>query len=410
MKAIKTTILAAFALAGDLCLGALALVRALVFGGVSFLRDLWAQYLPFGQALFLLGLCATVIDASVAAAYGAETTKLHAAGFALVAVAWCLLPDVAVTEARKKNYGGAVTMCVGSFFMGLVALQSHIGYGGSIRKAQMQQTNFQHAKAGAVQSLADSEGVNLQMWRDTLAEQKATRAKLRTGNPFVTTIKADALRAELKTITERMAAEEAGQRGRNKGRGKAFEGLQDQEKGLRERIAVVEKEDTLSASIISLEEKIAATQRVLDAKTATVAATGYDSNAIVNQNDILVSLVMFARGEWGNAAIQPTAVQREVANTAVTGFNSIGFLIAGPLLVVAAGFYRVFGAAGLGGGVHVPMAAAGGSGGAPAAPQAPSQPGPSMTAVNDRRLAVQAKLLGMRQSRVDGGLILNRAA
>ena len=56
MKAIKTTILAAFALAGDLCLGALALVRALVFGGVSFIRDLWAQYLPFGQALFLLFL------------------------------------------------------------------------------------------------------------------------------------------------------------------------------------------------------------------------------------------------------------------------------------------------------------------------------------------------------------------
>ena len=306
----------------------------------TFMSTQWRQYNQLGQMLFVFAVLAIAVDAGVAYKYGWSMTWLHGVGFAIVAIAFCLLPDVAVTEWRKGNKAGSIPVAVCAVILGLVALQSHIGYGGGVRLKEMQQTGFQHAKASDVRDLAKSEAVNLDMWRKRLADKQAEYASLKEAAPWAATAKADGLKAELESIRERMAAEERGQRGRKAGRGAEFERLQNRANDLTARIASVERFNELGNTIADLEKQVAATQKIVDQKVATVANTGFESNVVVNQNDIIVSLVNFVRGVDPAEAIKPDEVQRVVANTAVTGFNSIGFLICAPLLMLAAGLNR----------------------------------------------------------------------
>ncbi len=316
------------------------IVHGVVQFTANFLANQWRQYNQLGQMLFVFAVAAIAVDAGVSYQYGKSMTLLHGIGFAIVAIAFCLLPDVAVTEWRKGNKHGAWPVALGSLVLGLVALQSHIGYGGGVRLKEMQQTGFQHAKATDVRKVADSEAQNLAMWRKSLEEKQAEYAAAKQAFPWVSTVKADGLKAQLATLQERMTAEEKGKRGRAAGRGKEFESLQNQANTLTERIASIEKFNELGDAIDKLKAQIEATQKVVDKKIDTVAKTGYESNTVVNQNDIIVSLVNFVRGIDAAEAIKPDEVQRVVANTAVTGFNSIGFLICAPLLMLAAGLNR----------------------------------------------------------------------
>jgi hypothetical protein len=316
------------------------IVHGVVQFTANFLANQWRQYNQLGQMLFVFAVAAIAVDAGVSYQYGRSMTVLHGVGFAIVAIAFCLLPDVAVTEWRKGNKHGAWPVAAGSVLLGLVALQSHIGYGGGVRLKEMQQTNFQHAKATDVRDLAKSETANLAMWRKSLEDKQAEYAAAKQTFPWVATVKSDGLKSQLATHEERMGAEEKGKRGRAAGRGKEFESLQNQANDLRSRIASIEKFNELGDAIEKLKGQIEATQKMVDQKINVVAKTGYESNTVVNQNDIIVSLVNFVRGINAEDAIKPDEVQRVVANTAVTGFNSIGFLICAPLLMLAAGLNR----------------------------------------------------------------------
>lgn len=319
---------------------AIALVIAVAFFVVSFLRGQWDSYTPLGQFLYVLALFAIAIDAAVAYQYGVSMTTLHAWGFAVVAIAFCVLPDVAFEAARGKNYTGAVGVGLASMLLGAVAFQSHLGYGGGVRLKEMQQTGFQHTRADDVRKVANNEAENLKTWRESLASKRAELASLKEAAGFVTSVNADGLVAELKTLTERMAAEESGKRGRKAGRGKEFEGLQNRANVIAKQLDAVKRFNGLSDEVASLETQIRQTSAIVDAKVQKVADTGYVSNTIVNQNDIAASIVNFWRGVPADDAIKPTEVQRVVASTVITGFNSLGFLICGPILQIAAGLNR----------------------------------------------------------------------
>lgn len=401
---IRNACRAALQLVADLFMGLLFLVRAIVFGAARFFVNQWNQYNAFGQFLFLLALFTLSVDAAVAYQYGVSMTKLHGFGFAAIAIAFCVLPDVAVSEGRKGNKGGAWAMGIGSGLLFFVALQSHVGYGGGVRLKEMQQTGFQHAKATDVRKSAASEEANLETWRKSLATKQDELASLKEAAGFVTSVNADGLETELANVRERMVAEEKGARGRKAGRGAEFERLQNRATEITKQLDAVKRFNALSDEVKGLETQIKQTQAIIDAKVQKVADTGFESNVVVNQNDIIVGIVNVAMGLRGEEAIQPTAVQRAVANTAITGFNSLGFLIASPLLMIAAGFNRVTGF-GHAGGSSVPMPPPPVNSSVPSVPSAPVS-SPNMAAVMARRDGVRKALVGMRQSRVDAGLIL----
>ena len=94
------------------------LIAEFIIGSVNFFKTQWAQYNALGQFLFILALAAIVIDASIAAQYGRSMSSLHAAGFAIVAICFCVLPDAAATEFRKRNIGGAIALGVACIQVG----------------------------------------------------------------------------------------------------------------------------------------------------------------------------------------------------------------------------------------------------------------------------------------------------
>lgn len=311
----------------------------------GFLSSQWHSYNPLGQFLFVLALGALIIDAGVAASYGAKMTTLHAAGFAVVAIAFCVLPDVAFEEGRKGNVGGATCIGLASLFLGFVALQSHVGYGGGIRLTNMQQTGFQNAVASDARRSTESEEKNLETWRKSLAAKQDELASLKEAAGFVTSITADGLETELAALRERMAAEESGKRGRKAGRGAEFERLQNRATVISNQLGHVKRFNALSDEIKALEAEIKTTQAVVDAKAKTVRETGVASNVIVNQNDMVASMYnMLKKASFGGVSdeqiMQPSELERAIMNTLITGINSLGFLICGPILMIAAGLNR----------------------------------------------------------------------
>lgn len=319
------------------------LIAAVIMVGrfvVNFLSTQWHSYNPLGQFLFTIALFAISVDAAVAYQYGDGMSKLHAMGFAVVAVAFCILPDVAIEAFRAKRFAMGAGLSAGVAFLGLVALQSHLGYGGGIRLTHMQQTGFQNAVATDVRKSAASEEQNLAAWRATLETKKTDLADLKAAAGWVTSITPEAIESEIATLRERLAAEEKGQRGRKAGRGKEFEGIQNRITKLEKDLAPVKRFNALSDEIAALERDIKTTQAIVDAKFQKVADTGFTSNVVVNQNDIAAALVNFILRVPPEQAIKPTEVQRVVANTLITGFNSLGFLICAPLLQIAAGLNR----------------------------------------------------------------------
>lgn len=307
---------------------------------LNFIATQWHSYNPLGQFVFAVSLFAITVDAAVAYQYGVSMTKLHGWGFAIVAIAFCILPDIAIEAARARKWAAAIGLGIGCFGLGLVALQSHLGYGGGIRLKEMQQNGFHVLKAADVRKSADSEEKNLAAWRKTLETKQGELASLKEAAGWVTSIDAPSLEAELATLRERMAAEEKGQRGKKAGRGKEYENLQNQANAVGKRLDAVKRFNALSDEIKGLEHDIKTTQAIVDKKTTKVAEVGFESNVIVNQNDIAASLVNFLYGVDPEQAIRPTEVQRVVANTLITGFNSLGFLLCAPLLQIAAGLNR----------------------------------------------------------------------
>lgn len=329
-------------------------MRGFIRGVGRFFASQWRQYNELGQLLFVLALVAIATDVAIAYQYGRSMTWLHGVGFGVVALAFCVLPDVAMTEARRGRWAAASGIglaCAVVLFP--VSWQSHLGYGAGVRLGDMQQTDFQHASLEATRAALRSEEANIEMWRRQLADLKernrrGAEAFAARNSGWVLTVEPKALNEQIAALDVKIANE-----ARRVRCGQKCEELMQQRAALMALAADITAENDLSG-------RIEATQRVIDAKLAELKGMGYRSSAVVNQNDVLAklfNLVAVGLGYGGAAdeAIRPTEVQRVVANTTVAGAASLAFMLVGPLLFLAAGLNRVGGVSGGvgGGGVDV---------------------------------------------------------
>lgn len=322
-----------------------------IVGGVGqFLARQWEQYTAFGQFIFLLAVVAISVDVGIAFQYGRSMTFLHAAGFSIVALCFCVFPDAAVLEARKGNFWGAIGIGLACIPLGIGSLQSHVGYSSAVRLGDMQQTGFQHTRLENAKHSLTNERASLATFMDQKKILMGEREEIKASGPWVTMTTADALKEDVKVLDGRIADETAGKRGRAAGCKKVCEQLQDERKAVLAKIASVERLEGVTARLAQLDASIEATQRVIDEKTATVAATGYTSSTVVNQNDTFAKMYNLAAIwlGWSNMApeqaIAPTALQRDITNTATASSASFNFMLAGPMLMMVAGLNRRRGA------------------------------------------------------------------
>jgi hypothetical protein len=297
-----------------------------------FLGDIWGQYTPTGQLLFLLALVAIAVDATISWEYGLSMSLAHAAGYSLVAIALALFPDLAAREADKGARAAACVLVLICCVLGGVAYQSHIGYGAGIRLGDLQQTGFHNAKVEAAIRAGKSEETNLDLWRNQRAQLAAERADIVKSSPWVTATTAIALREHADNLDKKIADEiNGGRGGRAAGCKTECEKLRDQKLRVSEQIASVERLEGVTARLVELDRRIAATQRTIDAKLAAVSDAGMRSSVAVNSTTALGELWTLVSGRETPATI---------VNLASMGTTSLAFLILAPALMFAAGRNR----------------------------------------------------------------------
>lgn len=298
-----------------------AIPRGLAFvivGLGSFLSTQWKQYTPFGQMLWVLALIAISVDAGIAYQFGSTLSVLHAAGFALVALAFCILPDVSAMEFRKgrKTTGGWIALaCVP---LGMVAFLTHLGYSASIRVGDFQQSDVHNAKYEDTRdAVKDAEG-RIKQFSDRIAELKAA-------NPWITTVSADGLKAQEPALEEAIAQES--RRG----------GCGPKCLALKQKLADVMEQAGKAEELASHEAMLVAAQRGLDKARASAHDATYVSSTAVNHTDTLFKAISFVRGQFTENV---TMTDRDVTNTGIMGASSIAFLLLAPLFYLAAGLNR----------------------------------------------------------------------
>lgn len=286
----------------------------------SFMAGQWKQFTPTGQLLYAMFIVAVLVDAGIAYQYGISMSGMHAAGFALVAVAFAVLPDIAAREVDRKAYGSAVIIALVLLPLGVTSYQSHIGYGAGVRLGDMQATQVQLTKVGDVRESLTSERESIAMWRKQLASLQERNAEhLKKNNGWLVTADPIAMQSQLDAMDQKIANEAKRVRC-----GPKCEELKVQRGQLAAMIAGIKEENDLTS-------RIEATQRTLDAKTQVAIDTKPKASVIVNQNDALGQLWHLATGQ---------TVEATTVNLAATGNASLAFLALAPILGFAAGRNR----------------------------------------------------------------------
>lgn len=266
---------------------------------LSFISDLFNELDAFGRFWLALGLVVLVVAARMSWKFGLEVSLEHAAFLACLTVVAAFGPmaaEIVYGMGRKGVAFAVAILCVP--LLG-IEFFTHAGYTAGLRGSNIETASVQNARYDGAQEAAKEDKANLEMW-------KAQLAKLMEQDAWTATVKADALRDELATLKERMAAEEKGARGRKAGRGKEFENLQNQANALSVKIAKVEQREDLT-------KRIEATQRILDGKRTVAATTEHKSSAVDHQNKFLIkSLAMVANGNLTASELQAAGAEQGV--------------------------------------------------------------------------------------------------
>lgn len=293
-------------------------IACLIVGIGAFLSMQWKQYTPFGQMLWILALFAIGVDAGISYEFGSTLSSLHAVGFGLVALAFCILPDVAAMEFRKGQKTTAGWIGLACLPLGLVALLTHVGYSASIRVGDMQQSDVSNIKYEDTRKAVDDAEGKIKFFTDRIAA-------LKDANPWITTVSADGLKAQAPALEE--AIEQESRRG----------GCGPKCLNLKKQLADVLDRAGKAEELAKHESMLLASQTGLDKARATAKATNYVSSTAVNHTDTLykaLSLVRFQPVE------NVTMTEREATNTGIMSISSLAFLLLAPLFYLAAGLNR----------------------------------------------------------------------
>jgi hypothetical protein len=292
---------------------------ALVIVGIgSFLSTQWRQYTPFGQFLWLLAVAAIIVDCGIAYQFGSTLSPLHAVGFALVSLAFCVLPDVAAMEFRKGKKVTGSWIAVACVPLGMVAFLTHVGYSASIRVGDMQQSDVSNVKYEDTRAaVKDAEG-KIKFFETRIAD-------LKSANPWITTVSADGLKAHVPELEEAIAQES--RRG----------GCGPKCLALKKELADTQDRAAKAKDLNKNSEMLAAAQKGLDNARAVAKSTNYVSSTAVNHTDTLFKAVSLVTGQFADHV---TTTEREATNTGIMGVSSLAFLMLAVMFMFSAGLNR----------------------------------------------------------------------
>lgn len=295
----------------------------------TFFATQWRQFNPLGQFLFACAIVAIVVDAGISYEYGASQTKWHAYGFALVAVALAVLPDLAITEWRKGMKGASLGVALGCVPLAFVAFQSHLGYGSAVRSSDIKEAGFSKVAYEDARKLLDAERESLGVHRAQLATLQAELKDHRARNGgWIVSIEPDALKAQVEAIDDKIRNEAARVRCAAK-----CEALKVQKGQILAVMDLMKREGTLT-------ERIAATERTIERLTKEAGASKPRQSTAREQTDTFVKVIKAAMGYSMDEAIKEDEGARQFVNILTAGTGALGFMIMAPLFMIGAGLNR----------------------------------------------------------------------
>ena len=288
----------------------------LAFG---FIADLFRELDAFGRFWLAVGLVVLVVAARMSYKFGADVSPEHAhflAALTVVAAFGPMAAEMLWTKGRKMPSIATAIVCVP--LLG-IEFYSHAGYTAGLRGTNIETATVQNTRYDAANDAVTDDKANVAMWRQQLAT-------LMEQNAWAATVKADGLRAEFKTLQDRIEQERNGKRGRKAGCGQECERLQNAANALGARIATVEQAEDLT-------KRIEATQRVLDGKREVAAKVEHKSSAVAHQNESLKRWVALAvNGDTKATELQGAAAQESASlamAVAGTGLPAFALFLAG---------------------------------------------------------------------------------
>lgn len=302
----------------------------------------YATYTTDGKFWLTVGFVCLVVDVAVGFLAGAaQATFWHGVGFAMLAVGFAFLPDAAYEEFHNERYASGLLIAALCIPIGVKAFEQQITYSAGMRHGEIQHTNIVNAKHKGAQLNVEENRTNLTLWQGQLAKLEAERADAVKSNPWLTTTKATALRAQLPVLDEKIANEIAGGRGgRPKGCKAVCESLKDEKNKIEGQIAAAEKLEGATAKIAELTTKIEATKKVLDDARTIADTTEHKDSLNLSVAKFTSQIVNIARGASPQDAIDADEVLIRYATLASAGLGSLALLIMAPVGFFLAGRRR----------------------------------------------------------------------
>jgi hypothetical protein len=293
-----------------------------------FIQNRYRSYTPDGKFWLTVGAIALIVDMAIGYSAGAaQATFWHGVGGAGLALGFAFLPDAAYEEMEQKRFAPACLIALICIPIGVKAYEQQLTYTAGMRQGEMVGVNVVNArKENAKSNVKDNEAL-----LKLLNSQLAT---LMEQDGWTATIKADALREELKTVQERMAAEERGQRGRKAGRGKEFEALQNKATELTTKIAKVEQREELT-------NRIAATKNALETARATDDKREHKTSLNMSVAETTAAMFNIVWGQSPEDAMKTTEASLRYATIGSAGLGSLALLLLAPVGFFLAGRRRI---------------------------------------------------------------------
>lgn len=306
------------------------MIRKALSGVASLISGYWAAHSVKGRIWLAMGTLALAVDAWLCYQYGVTQTVGHGIGFAVVALVFSQLPDGAYEEWTKGHKVSGAILGIICIPLGIVAYQSHIGYGAGVRLGDIKQASMQDARYDGAQATAKERAANLDLWRKQLSD-------LIERDAWTGTVTADALRAELATLGERIASEKDGKRGRRAGCGKECERLQNEANEVALKLGKVEQRADLS-------RRIEATQRLVDAARDTAGHTQAGMSSVAMQTTANTQMFGIIRAYWTGESLEQSLKTTEdsakLANIIITAMGALAFMLMAPVGFFMAGRNR----------------------------------------------------------------------
>ena len=292
-------------------------MKALTSRFESFITAMLGNLTPTGRVWARVGIVVLIVAAAMSWDFGSSVSLKHAAFLAALTFVAAFGPEAAYKAWEQRKYGSAIAIAIICAPLLVIEFYSHAGYTAGLRGSNVETAVVQNTKFDARQDEIKEGRASLAMWERRLAE-------LESQNAWVTTVTADALRAQLASAN--LAIEQEAAKGGCKARCLARTKERDE---LAAKIALAEEKSTLT-------KNIEATKRVLAEARDKAAVTEHKSSSVVHQNQFLARAVALV----GYQSLEPS----KTIETATEQSASIMMALAGTGLpafcLFVAGLYR----------------------------------------------------------------------